>query len=68
MEVVRAMAHRVMVMKDGDIIEAGDAETVLQAPQHAYTRSLIAATQVVAVHAETQAEIQAETQAVAEAA
>ncbi|MFC4277993.1 ABC transporter ATP-binding protein [Achromobacter aloeverae] len=64
MEVVRAMAHRVMVMKDGDIIEAGDAETVLRAPRHAYTRSLIAATQVGVVQGETQAE----TQAVAEAA
>jgi microcin C transport system ATP-binding protein len=43
LRVVRAMAHRVMVMKDGEVVEEGAAETVLAAPSHPYTQSLIAA-------------------------
>ena len=42
--VVRAMADRVMVMKAGVIVEEGDADKVLEAPSHDYTRSLLAAT------------------------
>jgi microcin C transport system ATP-binding protein len=41
--VVRAMSHRVLVMKDGEIVEAGDAETVFREPREAYTRELLAA-------------------------
>ncbi|MBV9892194.1 MAG: ABC transporter ATP-binding protein [Rhizobacter sp.] len=41
--VVRAMSHRVLVMKDGAIVEAGDAEAVFRAPREAYTRELLAA-------------------------
>ena len=41
--VVARIADRVCVMKDGDIVEAGDTARVLQAPQHAYTRMLLAA-------------------------
>jgi microcin C transport system ATP-binding protein len=41
--VVRAMAHRVLVMKDGAIVEAGDAEALFAAPREAYTRALVAA-------------------------
>ncbi len=44
MDVVRAMAHRVMVMKDGEVIEAGDTEDILRVPRQAYTRRLIEAT------------------------
>ena len=41
--VVRAMSHRVLVMKDGDVIESGDAEAVFSAPREPYTRELLAA-------------------------
>jgi len=42
-DVVRAMAHHVIVMKDGAILESGGLDEVLGAPRHAYTRALIAA-------------------------
>jgi microcin C transport system ATP-binding protein len=41
--VVRAMSHRVLVMKDGEIVESGDAETLFGAPREPYTRELLAA-------------------------
>ncbi|HEY2189083.1 MAG TPA: dipeptide ABC transporter ATP-binding protein [Caldimonas sp.] len=44
--VVRAMSHRVLVMKDGEIVESGDAETLFRAPREAYTRELLAAAQL----------------------
>ena len=40
--VIRAMAHEVMVMKDGQVVESGSWQAVLDAPQHPYTRSLLA--------------------------
>lgn len=40
--VMRAMAHRVIVMKGGCVVEQGDTLDVLNAPQHAYTQSLLA--------------------------
>ncbi|MEB4615230.1 ABC transporter ATP-binding protein, partial [Leucobacter sp. M11] len=43
LEVVRGRAHEVMVMRDGTVVERGDTERVLSAPEHAYTRALIAA-------------------------
>jgi microcin C transport system ATP-binding protein len=42
-DVIRAMAHEVMVMKDGDIVEQGTVHAVLDAPQHPYTQRLVAA-------------------------
>ena len=42
-EVIRAMAHRVMVMKDGAVVESGEVLRVLDAPQDPYTRKLVAA-------------------------
>jgi microcin C transport system ATP-binding protein len=41
--VIRAMAHRVMVMKDGNVVESGTTEEVLSRPQQAYTQRLLAA-------------------------
>ncbi|WP_186082085.1 ABC transporter ATP-binding protein [Burkholderia gladioli] len=40
--VMRAMAHRVIVMKAGRVVESGDALDVLNAPSHAYTQALLA--------------------------
>ena len=41
--VVRAMSHRVLVMKDGAIVEQGEAEALFAAPREKYTQALLAA-------------------------
>jgi microcin C transport system ATP-binding protein len=41
--VVRAMAHRIMVLKDGEVVEAGETEELVGNPQHPYSRALFAA-------------------------
>ena len=43
LRVVRAMAHRIIVMKDGRVVEAGEAEALTQHPREPYTRALMAA-------------------------
>ncbi|WP_211250490.1 ABC transporter ATP-binding protein [Simplicispira psychrophila] len=45
-DVIRAMAHHVLVMKDGEIVENGPVAQVLDAPQHPYTQRLVAAATV----------------------
>jgi len=42
-DVIRAMAHEVMVMKDGDVLESGTLSEVLDSPRHPYTRILVTA-------------------------
>ncbi|MEO7886702.1 MAG: dipeptide ABC transporter ATP-binding protein [Polaromonas sp.] len=42
-DVIRAMAHQVMVMKDGDVVESGPVAQVLDSPNHPYTRILVTA-------------------------
>ncbi len=39
--VVRLLAHRLMVMKDGHVVETGLTDQVLDDPQHAYTQLLV---------------------------
>ncbi|WP_299729105.1 phosphonate C-P lyase system protein PhnK [uncultured Tateyamaria sp.] len=39
--VVRLLAHRLMVMKDGYVVETGLTDQVLDDPQHAYTQLLV---------------------------
>ncbi|RUO99745.1 ABC transporter ATP-binding protein [Hyphomicrobium sp.] len=41
--IVRRMAERVYVMRNGDIVETGTAEEIFTAPKHAYTRHLLEA-------------------------
>ena len=43
LRVVRALAHDIMVMKDGKVVESGPAASIFAAPQSAYTRALMAA-------------------------
>lgn len=46
LSVVRNLAHDIAVMYRGEIVEAGPAEQIFEAPEHAYTRSLIEAVPV----------------------
>ncbi len=50
-EVIRAMAHNVLVMKDGAIVECGPVDAVLNRPEHPYTQKLVAAATVAAPQA-----------------
>jgi peptide/nickel transport system ATP-binding protein len=43
MGVVADMADRIIVMKDGRIVETGTAEQIFHRPQHEYTQQLLAA-------------------------
>ena len=43
LRVVRAVAHEIMVMKDGKVVEAGPTDAILETPQHPYTQALMAA-------------------------
>ncbi|MDP1895289.1 MAG: dipeptide ABC transporter ATP-binding protein [Hydrogenophaga sp.] len=42
-DVIRAMAHDVLVMKDGQVVEHGTVQQVLERPAHPYTRTLVQA-------------------------
>ena len=43
LRVIRAMAHKVMVMRNGDVVESGPCEAVFTDPQSDYTKALMAA-------------------------
>jgi microcin C transport system ATP-binding protein len=43
LKVVRAMSHKVIVMKQGDVVEYGTADALFERPQTEYTQTLIAA-------------------------
>ncbi len=40
-DVIRAMAHQVLVMKDGVVVESGPVDAVLSHPRHGYTQILV---------------------------
>jgi microcin C transport system ATP-binding protein len=42
LRVVRALSHRVLVMKNGQVVEGGTTEQIFCAPEQDYTRNLIA--------------------------
>jgi len=44
--VVAALAHQVLVLHGGRVVESGPVEAVLRAPQQPYTRELLAAAQI----------------------
>jgi microcin C transport system ATP-binding protein len=41
LEVIGAMAHRVMVMRNGNVVESGSVEKIFATPLHEYTRNLL---------------------------
>lgn len=41
--VVRAMSHKMIVMKQGDVVEAGEAQELFENPQTQYAKTLLAA-------------------------
>jgi microcin C transport system ATP-binding protein len=43
LKVIRALAHRIIVMRHGRVVEEGDADAVFAHPREEYTRKLMAA-------------------------
>lgn len=43
LRLVRSVCHNIIVMKDGELVEYGTADKILNAPEHDYTRALISA-------------------------
>jgi len=43
LRVVRALAHEVLVLKDGKVVEHGPAKQIFESPQAPYTKALMAA-------------------------
>jgi microcin C transport system ATP-binding protein len=41
--VVKALSHQLMVVKQGQVVEQGDARAIFADPQHVYTRQLLKA-------------------------
>ena len=41
LSLISEIAHRVLVMYKGDIVEQGDVSTIFKTPQHVYTKALI---------------------------
>jgi peptide/nickel transport system ATP-binding protein len=52
LRVAARLCHRILVMQRGVVVEQGDAPTIFGAPQHPYTRELLAAIPGQARHAE----------------
>lgn len=43
MNAVKAMSHKILVMKDGKVVESGSSDDIFNHPQHEYTKQLIKA-------------------------
>ena len=43
LNVIRAISHRLVVMRQGRVVEQGSAEQIFSAPEHSYTRELLSA-------------------------
>ncbi|MCT8161519.1 ABC transporter ATP-binding protein [Pseudoruegeria sp. SHC-113] len=43
LKVVKALSHKVIVMKQGDVVETGSRDEIFENPQDPYTRTLMAA-------------------------
>ncbi len=43
LRVIRAMAHRMIVMQSGKVVEAGETEALFESPRQEYTRTLLRA-------------------------
>jgi len=41
LRVIRAIAHRIIVMKQGKVVETGDTKQILENPREDYTKTLI---------------------------
>lgn len=41
LNVVKSLCHYTLVLKNGQVVEQGDTETLFSQPQHAYTRHLV---------------------------
>ena len=52
LSVVHYIADRIAVMQDGKIVELGDAESIMESPQHNYTKHLLAAIPKIRAHHE----------------
>ncbi|HEX5636611.1 MAG TPA: ATP-binding cassette domain-containing protein, partial [Gammaproteobacteria bacterium] len=46
LRVIRSISHRVLVMKNGSLVEQGETQQVFDQPSHPYTRQLLAAAMV----------------------
>mgnify|MGYP001231985041 FL=1 len=49
LKVVRSMAHRVLVMQTGKVVEAGGAQSLFDSPSEPYTKALLKAATELAV-------------------
>jgi len=43
LSLVRALCHRIVIMKDGRIVEQGETEAIFDHPAEAYTQALLSA-------------------------
>ena len=43
LKVVRALAHKLIIMREGDIVESGSAERLFERPSTDYAKALMAA-------------------------